>query len=253
MIANYHTHTWRCNHAQGTEREYIEAAIAMGLRELGFADHSPYPFSNGHVSGFRMRPDQLDDYCTTLTALRDEYAHDIAIHIGLEAEYYPDEFGRLLDLIDGYPIEYLIQGQHFTFNEYDGLYAGAETRDEAVLEQYCRQVVEGQATGRYLYIAHPDLIHFVGRPKVYEKHMRAMLRALKDMNALIEFNMLGFIENRNYPMPAFWRMAGEEGLRAVIGLDAHRPGHFGNADALKAAQEILEHNGIPLVERLQIH
>jgi len=135
----------------------------------------------------------------------------------------------------------------------NGLYAGAETRDEAVLEQYCRQVVEGQATGRYLYIAHPDLIHFVGRPKVYEKHMRAMLRALKDMNALIEFNMLGFIENRNYPMPAFWRMAGEEGLRAVIGLDAHRPGHFGNADALKAAQEILEHNGIPLVERLQIH
>ena len=84
MIATYHTHTWRCNHAKGTEREYIEAAIALGLKVLGFADHTPYPFSNGHQSGFRMRVDQFQDYCDTLTALRDEYADRIEIHIGLD-------------------------------------------------------------------------------------------------------------------------------------------------------------------------
>ena len=31
MIANYHTHTWRCNHAFGVEKQYIENAIAGGL------------------------------------------------------------------------------------------------------------------------------------------------------------------------------------------------------------------------------
>ena len=31
MIANYHTHTWRCHHAGGTERQYIESAIAAGI------------------------------------------------------------------------------------------------------------------------------------------------------------------------------------------------------------------------------
>ena len=37
MTANYHTHTWRCNHASGTEREYIEKAIESGIRILGFS------------------------------------------------------------------------------------------------------------------------------------------------------------------------------------------------------------------------
>lgn len=36
MIANYHTHTWRCRHADGTEREYVERTIEGGLKILGF-------------------------------------------------------------------------------------------------------------------------------------------------------------------------------------------------------------------------
>ena len=44
MIVNYHTHTTRCNHASGTEKEYVEAAIETGLKVLGFSDHTPYPF-----------------------------------------------------------------------------------------------------------------------------------------------------------------------------------------------------------------
>ena len=31
MKSNYHTHTWRCNHARGTEREYIETAKKNGI------------------------------------------------------------------------------------------------------------------------------------------------------------------------------------------------------------------------------
>ena len=43
LKANYHTHTYRCRHAYGSEREYIEAAIRMGIAELGFSDHVPCP------------------------------------------------------------------------------------------------------------------------------------------------------------------------------------------------------------------
>ena len=73
MIMNLHTHTFRCNHASGKERDYIENAIAGGLTTLGFADHAPYPFPNGYQSGFRMLCDQVDDYVDTLLALREEY------------------------------------------------------------------------------------------------------------------------------------------------------------------------------------
>ena len=47
LKANYHTHTYRCQHAYGSEREYIEAAIRMGIAELGFSDHVPCPFKDG--------------------------------------------------------------------------------------------------------------------------------------------------------------------------------------------------------------
>ena len=55
MKTNYHTHTMRCNHAIGDDRQYVESAIENGMEELGFADHSPYIFSDGHQSGFRMQ------------------------------------------------------------------------------------------------------------------------------------------------------------------------------------------------------
>ena len=32
MLANYHTHTKRCQHAGGEDREYVEAAIQAGDR-----------------------------------------------------------------------------------------------------------------------------------------------------------------------------------------------------------------------------
>ena len=61
MYANYHTHTFRCNHARGSEREYIETAISRGLSVLGFSDHVPYPFPNGYESGFRVPLALMED------------------------------------------------------------------------------------------------------------------------------------------------------------------------------------------------
>lgn len=36
MLHNYHTHTARCNHAQGEDRQYVEEAIKAGMKRLGF-------------------------------------------------------------------------------------------------------------------------------------------------------------------------------------------------------------------------
>ena len=68
LKANYHTHTYRCQHAYGSEREYIEAAIRMGIAELGFSDHVPCPFKDGYVSGIRMTMEQAPEY---VYAIRD--------------------------------------------------------------------------------------------------------------------------------------------------------------------------------------
>ena len=61
MRFNYHTHTTRCQHAKGTEREYVEAAIRGGYKILGFSDHTPYPFDNGYESRIRMKMEEDPD------------------------------------------------------------------------------------------------------------------------------------------------------------------------------------------------
>ena len=54
MKANYHTHTTRCQHAFGEDREYVEEAIRAGLRILGFSDHCPWIYKSDYVSNIRM-------------------------------------------------------------------------------------------------------------------------------------------------------------------------------------------------------
>ena len=158
MVANYHTHTWRCNHAYGVEKQYIENAIEAGLRILGFSDHTPYCFPNGYVGPDKMLPSQLEDYVDTVLRLRDEYRDDIEIRLGLEAEYYPEIWEGLLELIEPYPIEYLLLGQHYIHNEYEGdRYNGRPGHGEKDLLLYCSQCLEALETGRFLYFAHPDL------------------------------------------------------------------------------------------------
>ena len=137
MIANYHIHTWRCRHADGTEREYVERAIEGGLKILGFSDHSPYPFPDGYDSGMRMRLDQVEGYVDTVLALKKEYDKDIEIHLGLETEYFPRFWEQLVDFLSDYPFEYFVLGQHSLGNEIEKiLYSGHGTTDGSYLKQY---------------------------------------------------------------------------------------------------------------------
>ena len=166
MFANYHTHTFRCHHATGTEREYIEAAIAEGIKVLGFSDHIPCLFPDGHQSGFRVQTEDTEDYFTVLRALRKEYKDDIEIHIGFESEYYPELFDSMIERIKPFSPEYLILGQHCTDNE-RGHWSTMPTDDPSILTEYVNEVIEGIKTGAYTYLAHPDMINFVGDPDFY--------------------------------------------------------------------------------------
>ncbi len=40
---NYHTHTYRCKHAQGDCQEYVTEALQAGCTTLGFSEHMPLP------------------------------------------------------------------------------------------------------------------------------------------------------------------------------------------------------------------
>ena len=100
MLFNYHTHTARCNHASGTDREYVEQAILNGMQTLGFSDHAPYVFPDGkYPSEHRMRTDELFEYTESVRSLAKEYEKDIRILCGFELEYYPDYHAEEMEFL----------------------------------------------------------------------------------------------------------------------------------------------------------
>ena len=252
MKVNLHTHTWRCNHADANEKQYVENALKAGLEILGFADHTPYVFPAGYYSNFRMTMDQLPGYVDTVFMLRQEYAGRIEIPLGLETEFYPRHFGELLSRLRDYPMDYLILGQHFVGNEYDAPYNGLASRDEALLKQYVRQSCDAMNTGVFTYFAHPDLIHFIGDEKIFRHHMRDICREANSCGMPLEFNLLGLAGGRHYPTKAFWELAAEEGCSVVLGRDAHSPDALLDDKTEKKALEILASLGIQPVERTEL-
>jgi histidinol-phosphatase (PHP family) len=250
--ANYHTHTYRCKHAYDTEREYIEAAIEMGIEELGFADHVPCPFTDGYVSGIRMTMQQAPEYVETIRRLGAEYKHDIRIYVGFEAEYIPEFYEEQMRLFRNLGCDYMIMGQHFWRNEEQGPYAGTETNDESRIREYVDSVIEGMKTGSYCYLAHPDLINYQGMDSVYEWEMTRLCKAMKELEIPLEINMLGSGEGRkHYPAERFWRIAGEIGNQAILGLDAHCVRQMRDVESYQKCMQLVEKYNLNLINRLE--
>lgn len=252
MLGNYHTHTPRCNHAEGGEREYVERAIQAGLKTLGFSDHTPMPFDGDYYSNFRMRPEELEGYVNTLLALREEYKNDIDIRIGLEVEYYPRYFDRLIDLLAPYPIDYLLLGQHFIENEHNAPYSGARTEDEDILRRYVDQTSEAMRTGMFTYFAHPDLCDYVGDEEIYRFHMKRLCETAKECRVPLEINLLGVWNGRRYPCDRFFRIAGEVGCDVVLGVDAHQPERILEEDVLERALAMAKRCGVRLTDHIEL-
>ncbi len=113
-MENYHTHTFRCRHAKGQDRDYVQKAIDEGFSLLGFSDHTPWPLDyDGEIRRQRMRPEQLDDYVTSIRSLKEEFSGRIDIALGLEVEAFIPLYGWLREMVDKYGIEYLILGNHY--------------------------------------------------------------------------------------------------------------------------------------------
>ena len=248
MYANYHTHTSRCQHAKGEDREYVEAAIQMGIRLLGFSDHCPWVFPEGYVSGIRMSPDQVEDYFSSLESLRKEYAKDIDILIGFEAEYVPELMEGQERLLADYPLDYMILGQHFLGTEPHSTYTGSPSSDEKFLEDYVNLVIEGMNTGKYLYLAHPDVLHFTGDDAIYRKHMTRLCKFLKEKDIPVEINMLGAYQGRHYPSHKFLRIVKEVGNNCIVGIDAHTPEEIMNDEGFRICRELIERYQLPMVD-----
>lgn len=248
MQFNYHTHTKRCGHAQGEDREYVESAIKSGIKTLGFADHAPYPFPNGHVSYHRMRTEALFEYSESVHALAKEYANDIRILLGFELEYYPDYHEDEMTFLGQVHPEYLILGQHFIGNESNSPYM-REINDEHLLSAYVSQVIAGLSTGDFLYLAHPDLPGWNAPEEVAVREYTRLCKYAKAKNIPLELNLLGLVGGRCYPNRNFFEIVSKIGNRVILGIDAHDPLAFFDKETEDRALHMCEELHLNVIDK----
>ena len=244
---NYHTHTVRCNHASGTDREYVENAIKAGMKVLGFADHAPYVFPNGYRSNFRMKDDQINEYAESVRQLKKEYANEIDILLGFELEYYPKFHSQEMDFLKTVNPDYLILSQHFIKNEIDGgthIYVARQD----ILETYVSQIIEGLSTGDFDMVGHPDMVDFYSSNQAVQKEQftRLCKYCLKNGYPL-ELNLLGIRAKRYYPSEDFFKVAGQVGSPVVIGYDAHDAQCLLETTQLLSAKRLIEKYNLNLI------
>ncbi len=257
MTANYHTHTYRCGHASGTDEEYIQKAIAEGINILGFADHAPYIYPNGYKSNYKMTPEEASGYISSLTALREKYRDKIEILIGFEAEYYRSLWDKTLDFWHSLgAVDYLILGQHFTGEEYPRESAthgfnGCD-KSESVTE-YVNTVISAIKTGRFTYVAHPDVINYRGGDlDFFRSEMKKIGEAAVKYNIPLEINLLGLSTGRNYPNPIFWESVSALSPRIILGCDAHEPIRVADKNEIINAKRFADKYKLDLIDKVDI-
>ena len=237
-VPDYHMHTPRCHHAIGSVREYAEAALRIGLNEIGMSDHSPMP--GGFDAAWRMDRSELTDYLAEVEAVRNEFSGRLTVRIGLEADFHPGSESYVRDMIEAYPWDYVIGSVHYLgdwgFDNPDNLDDWNGRDVEQAYCDYYATVAASAATGMFDIIGHPDLIKKFGhRPAPGSRRVRAaeeaMLDAVQQAGMALEISSAGLRKPvaEVYPHGQMLALAAERGIPFAFGSDAHAPGEVGHA------------------------
>ena len=218
---NYHSHTYRCNHASGKDEQYVLSAIDVGFEIYGFSDHTPWPFHPFEWDYYRMEISDLDGYLKSVESLKEKYKDKITIYTGLEAEYIPDRMDWLKKLKED-KLDFLIFGNHyFRFISPDRFYGSVWTD---LIEHYLDDSYNALSSGIYDFFAHPDFflrsIHVIDR-KCEDAFEKLCLWA-KEFNTPLEYNLSGYNEKRKFPCDKLFQLAAKHEVPVILNGDYHR-------------------------------
>lgn len=242
---DYHTHHWRCGHASGTLAEVVDAARARRLAAVGLSDHAPMLHLPGDhpMPGTAMPRSAFDGYVREMVDLRDATA-DLAVRVGVEADYFPDHVDAYRDLLARHPWDHVLGSVHFVdgWHFVDRRLPPGATADD-VWDRALVLTAQAATCGLFDAITHLDVIKTRGHvPREWvTPRLHETLDAIRDADVALELNTSGWRKpvGECFPGPALLREAVRRGIPIVLGSDAHRPQDVG-ADFGRAARLLRE-------------
>lgn len=219
MIANYHTHSRWCRHAEGEIEDYFEAAVRLGFKELAMTEHVPHRYS---WSWFPI--ELIPEYDAALNEAIEKYKDKIRLYKGFECEYHPDDMADYLHYKNELGYSFLIMGQHGfgKNNEYNSF----DVKKSSDMRIYADTVCEGLETGAFVLLAHPDVVMTEYKGSFdgdCEKAFRQIFKTCEGLHIPVEINMNGYRDRRGYPDENVLTLSKDYDLRYLMNSDAHSP------------------------------
>jgi histidinol-phosphatase (PHP family) len=231
MIDN-HIHTKLCKHAEGEVFEYVEKAIARGIKEISFTDHIPLPdkFDLAH----RMQFNEIDTYAHWIMRAKGKYP-EIKIRYGIEADFYEGYERFTENFLNQHDFDIVIMSVHFIRHWPEGNwvfdYNFPDKSKEEIYRDYLSTLKKGIDTGLFDIIGHLDMIK---SPEdslldILPGDVNELLGVIIKSGMAIEINTSGYRKKVGEPYPGLdWLpMIKEKSIPLTIGSDAHHPDQVG--------------------------
>lgn len=242
VITDYHLHlrgddisARAADHFEpGNIDRYLETAKAVGVSDLGCAEHM-YRFTEAltvwrHPFWDEWAIDDIDQYVEVIKAS--------PIKLGIEGDYVPGAEEALEAMLGSRPFDYVVGSVHFLGDysldteEYT-IWDGSQDPDE-VWRRYFETLAMAARSGLYDILAHPDLVKVWGRagrlPSVDPRSMyEPAIAAIAESGIAVEVSTAGLRKGVGeiYPAPAFMELCVEAGAVFALSSDAHEPAQIG--------------------------
>ena len=236
---NYHTHTYRCRHAQGDVDDYLSEAERQGLAVLGFSEHMPTPDKDFNHPKIHMPMSEVPRYVDSVRAAASRW-DTVDVRLGGECDYLKLYHNYYLDeLLGENGFDYLLLSTHFIDVSDEWIFFDQLVTAKQ-LAAYTDQSITAMQSGLFSCFVHPDC--FMLGYGIWDDQARscttALIEAAKEYDVLLELNSKGFrlagiddpkdMYQARYPNRNFWEMVASINPVALFGSDAHMPSLVGS-------------------------
>lgn len=239
---DFHTHHDRCGHAEGSIRDYIEAAIENGLDLIGISDHSPHFYSEHEqlYPGIAMAKSEFRDYVREVLDLKEAYKDKIEVLLGVESDFFPQHVDLYRRQYEPYPFDYIIGSVHyvdeiniFKKGRWDGLTVSQQIETK---EAYYTLIQQSAQCGLFQILGHIDAMKgfYPDFSSIQTDIVEHTLKVIAEHGLAIEINTSGKTKDCGgwYPADDILERALYYGVDVTFGSDAHIPARVGDDLAL---------------------
>lgn len=265
-LTNYHSHCSFCD-GRAPFEEFVKEAIRQGFYSYGVSSHAPLPFP----TQWTMEWEQMEAYLDEFKNLRQKYADEIELYVGLEIDYLNEESNPSVARFTELPLDYRIGSVHLLYDaagevvdidcspavfkeRVDRHFNGDVLR---VVRMYFDRLFRMVELGGFDILGHADKMHYNAsyyHPGLldepwYEALMKDYFSLVASRGYLVEINTKAYDSlGTFYPNSRYWELMKEYQIKILVNSDAHYPERI-NAGRMEALR-LLQAKGFATVAEL---